>query len=100
MRLRGWVSFSKLAAGSLSSASCRRKQPVAAAAATTLCRQKHVCRFSQSGANMAEEAKKLAAYAAVDNHVQVHLTCYITSPQAPFKMLLFVILASTLAKVS
>lgn len=28
------------------------------------------------------------------------LTCYITSPQAPFKMLLFVILASTLAKVS
>lgn len=98
MRLRGWVSFSKLAAGYLSSASCRRKQPAAAAAAT-LCRQKHVCRFSQSGANMAEEAKKLAAYAAVDNHVQVHLTCYITSPQAPFKMLLFVILASTLAKV-
>lgn len=101
MRLRGWVSFSKLAAGSLSSASCRRKHPAAAAAAAaTLCRQKHVCRFSQSGANMAEEAKKLAAYAAVDNHVQVHLTCYITSPQAPFKMLLFVILASTLAKVS
>ena len=70
MRLRGWVSFSKLAAGSLSSASWRRKQPQAAAAAT-LCRQKHVCLLSQSGANMAEEAKKLAAYAAVDNHVQV-----------------------------
>ena len=49
---------------------------------------------------MAEEAKKLAAYAAVDNHVQVHLTCRIISPQAPFKMQLFVILASTLAKVS
>lgn len=81
MRLRGWVSFSKLAAGSLSSASCRRKQPAAAAAAAaTLCRQKHVCRFSQSGANMAEEAKKLAAYAAVDNHVQVqsaHLLYYL-----------------------
>lgn len=32
---------------------------------------KHVCLFSQSAANMAEEAKKLAAYAAVDNHIQV-----------------------------
>uniref|UniRef100_A0A3P8PN73 Ribose-5-phosphate isomerase n=1 Tax=Astatotilapia calliptera TaxID=8154 RepID=A0A3P8PN73_ASTCA len=31
---------------------------------------KHVCLFSQSAANMAEEAKKLAAYAAVDNHIQ------------------------------
>lgn len=31
----------------------------------------HVRWFSRSVLNMAEEAKKLAAYAAVDNHVQV-----------------------------
>ncbi|GLD47640.1 ribose-5-phosphate isomerase, partial [Lates japonicus] len=62
MRLQGWVSFSKLAAGSLSSASWRL--------AAALSSQKHVCVLSQCAANMAEEAKKLAAYAAVDNHVQ------------------------------
>ncbi|XP_044023589.1 ribose-5-phosphate isomerase isoform X1 [Siniperca chuatsi] len=61
MRLQGWVSFSNLAAGFLSSASWRL---------AALSSQKHVCLFSQSGTNMAEEAKKLAAYAAVDNHVQ------------------------------
>lgn len=33
--------------------------------------QAHVRPLSRSVANMAEEAKKLAAYAAVDNHVQV-----------------------------
>ncbi|KAF3845131.1 hypothetical protein F7725_008294 [Dissostichus mawsoni] len=57
MRLQGCVfsSFSKLAAGFLYSASSRRK---------------HVCLLSQSANIMAEEAKKLAAYAAVDNHVQ------------------------------
>lgn len=66
MRLQGWVSFSKLAAGSLSSASWRL--------AAALSSQKHVCVLSQCAANMAEEAKKLAAYAAVDNHVQVQWT--------------------------
>lgn len=32
---------------------------------------RHVRCSSEADANMAEEAKKLAAYAAVDNHVQV-----------------------------
>ncbi|XP_074516958.1 ribose-5-phosphate isomerase [Sebastes fasciatus] len=66
MRLQRWVSFSKL----LSSSSSSSWRLVSAA----LCRQKqkHVCLFTQSANNnnMAEEAKKLAAYAAVDNHVQ------------------------------
>jgi len=39
--------------------------------------EKHVCSKSKSrryhGTLMAEEAKKLAAYAAVDNHIQVRL---------------------------
>uniref|UniRef100_A0A673C734 ribose-5-phosphate isomerase n=1 Tax=Sphaeramia orbicularis TaxID=375764 RepID=A0A673C734_9TELE len=58
MRLRGWV-FSKVAAGFLSSPSSWK--------------QKHVCALGvlAVSASMAEEAKKLAAYAAVDNHVQV-----------------------------
>uniref|UniRef100_A0A673C562 ribose-5-phosphate isomerase n=1 Tax=Sphaeramia orbicularis TaxID=375764 RepID=A0A673C562_9TELE len=57
MRLRGWV-FSKVAAGFLSSPSSWK--------------QKHVCALGvlAVSASMAEEAKKLAAYAAVDNHVQ------------------------------
>lgn len=64
MRIQGWVSLTNLAAGFLCSASRRL--------AASLNTQKHVCLFSQSAAaNMAEEAKKLAAYAAVDNHVQV-----------------------------
>lgn len=67
MRLQGWVSLTDLAAGFLCSASRRL-----AASSNT---QEHVCLFSQSAAaNMAEEAKKLAAYAAVDNHVQVRHT--------------------------
>uniref|UniRef100_A0A3B4Z5S7 ribose-5-phosphate isomerase n=1 Tax=Stegastes partitus TaxID=144197 RepID=A0A3B4Z5S7_9TELE len=54
MRLQGWVS------GSLS-------RSLAA-----LSGRKHVCGFGRCAAEtMAEEAKKLAAYAAVDNHVQV-----------------------------
>lgn len=53
MRLQGWVSLG----GSLSSSLVRSLR--------------HVRPLSRSGGNMAEEAKKLAAYAAVDNHVQV-----------------------------
>lgn len=65
MRLQGWVSLANLAAGFLCSASRRL--------AASLNTEKHVCLFSEAAAaaNMAEEAKKLAAYAAVDNHVQV-----------------------------
>lgn len=66
MRLQGWLSLTTdLAAGLVSSAPWRL---TAAAAANS---QKHVCPLSQRAASMAEEAKKLAAYAAVDNHVQV-----------------------------
>lgn len=36
-----------------------------------MCSSKNARLVSQSGPIMAEEAKKLAAYAAVDNHVQV-----------------------------
>ncbi|XP_054862115.1 ribose-5-phosphate isomerase isoform X2 [Amphiprion ocellaris] len=62
MRLQGWVSVGNLAAGFLSSPSRRL---------AALSGSKHVCGFGVSAANnMAEEAKKLAAYAAVDNHVQ------------------------------
>uniref|UniRef100_A0A3P9B2X5 ribose-5-phosphate isomerase n=1 Tax=Maylandia zebra TaxID=106582 RepID=A0A3P9B2X5_9CICH len=62
MTLQGWVSFKKHAAGFVYLASRRLAVPN---------NYKHVCLFSQSAANMAEEAKKLAAYAAVDNHIQV-----------------------------
>ncbi|XP_063355968.1 ribose-5-phosphate isomerase isoform X3 [Pelmatolapia mariae] len=61
MTLQGWVSFKKHAAGFVCLASRRLVVPN---------NYKHVCLFSQSAANMAEEAKKLAAYAAVDNHIQ------------------------------
>ncbi|XP_042079666.1 ribose-5-phosphate isomerase isoform X3 [Haplochromis burtoni] len=61
MTLQGWVSFKKHAAGFVCLASRRLAVPN---------NYKHVCLFSQSAANMAEEAKKLAAYAAVDNHIQ------------------------------
>ncbi|XP_005728724.1 ribose-5-phosphate isomerase isoform X3 [Pundamilia nyererei] len=61
MTLQGWVSFNKHAAGFAYLASRRLAVPN---------NYKHVCLFSQSAANMAEEAKKLAAYAAVDNHIQ------------------------------
>ncbi|XP_026007402.1 ribose-5-phosphate isomerase isoform X3 [Astatotilapia calliptera] len=61
MTLQGWVSFKKHAAGFVYLASRRLAVPN---------NYKHVCLFSQSAANMAEEAKKLAAYAAVDNHIQ------------------------------
>uniref|UniRef100_A0A7N6BNP6 Ribose-5-phosphate isomerase n=2 Tax=Anabas testudineus TaxID=64144 RepID=A0A7N6BNP6_ANATE len=59
MRLQGWVCLTERAARFLSSASRR----LTTASATS---QRHVCPTS----SMAEEAKKLAAYAAVDNHVQ------------------------------
>ncbi|KAG7235786.1 hypothetical protein INR49_002173 [Caranx melampygus] len=61
MRLQGWVYLGNLAAGScLSSPS----------APWRLRSFTHVRLLRGSVANMAEEAKKLAAYAAVDNHVQ------------------------------
>lgn len=65
MRLQGWTSFIRTttAAGFLSAVS--RQQ--AALGRSHI----HVRPLSRSVANMAEEAKKLAAYAAVDNHVQV-----------------------------
>ena len=64
MRLQRWVSLSsELAAGFLSAPSSRRFVVSSI--------QKHVRPFSRSAASMAEEAKKLAAYAAVDNHIQV-----------------------------
>lgn len=62
MRLRGWASLRDIAAGFLRASVWKQ---------AALCSHKHVWTSSQSGANMAEEAKKLAAYAAVDNHVQV-----------------------------
>lgn len=40
---------------------------------------------SSSTTDMAEEAKKLAAYAAVDNHIQVRVSlavCSVSSPSA------------------
>lgn len=65
MRLQGWASLANIAAGFLCSASWRQ---------AALGSHQHVRLFSRSGANMAEESKKLAAYAAVDNHVQVPWT--------------------------
>lgn len=68
MRLQGWVGYGyNLAAGFFSAASGRQ-------VSLNIRTQKYVRLFSTSGAGiiiMAEEAKKLAAYAAVDNHVQV-----------------------------
>lgn len=55
MRAKGWVSL-------ISSSRWR---------AAVVCSSRNVRVVSRSGAIMAEEAKKLAAYAAVDNHVQV-----------------------------
>lgn len=55
MRFQGWVSL----------CSSSRRQ------AAVVCSFRHVRRCSRSAPTMAEEAKKLAAYAAVDNHVQV-----------------------------
>ncbi|XP_077419806.1 ribose-5-phosphate isomerase [Vanacampus margaritifer] len=61
MNFRGWVAFVKLPPASLlwSCASCRCPLVLAASLKTSTC-----------VANMAEEAKKQAAYTAVDNHVQ------------------------------
>lgn len=63
MGLQGWTSLVHITAGFLRSAA--RRQAALGGSYT------HVRPYSRSGANMAEEAKKLAAYAAVDNHVQV-----------------------------
>lgn len=70
MRLQAWTSFIRTTtttttAGFLYAVS---RQQAALGHSHT-----HVRPLSRSAANMAEEAKKLAAYAAVDNHVQVRL---------------------------
>ncbi len=64
MRPRRWVEFAVISCRSLL-LSPPRKQ--------------HVCSGSRRhhGTLMAEEAKKLAAYAAVDNHIQVRLCIYL-----------------------
>nr|XP_057933656.1 ribose-5-phosphate isomerase [Doryrhamphus excisus] len=64
-RLRGWVTFSKLPPGSLTS-STLFSAPLRSRNRTFT---SPLCAAARS-AGMAEEAKKLAAYAAVDNHVQ------------------------------
>ncbi|PWA29694.1 hypothetical protein CCH79_00007812 [Gambusia affinis] len=64
MTLQRWVFLRKLTAAAAASSSS--SPPFSPPASLT-----HVLRFSQSAAvNMAEEAKKLAAYSAVDNNVQ------------------------------
>lgn len=70
MNFRGWVAFVKLPPASLllllSSGSRRRLFVHATGPETNTC-----------VVNMAEEAKKQAAYKAVDNHVQVCVcTCF------------------------
>ncbi|XP_013872531.1 ribose-5-phosphate isomerase [Austrofundulus limnaeus] len=55
-----WASLCKLGCPPTLLSSCR----------LVALNQKHVLWFRQSHAKMAEEAKKLAAYSAVDNHVQ------------------------------
>ncbi|XP_054653349.1 ribose-5-phosphate isomerase [Dunckerocampus dactyliophorus] len=65
VRLRGWVAFSELPPGFLTastllSAALRSRNHTFTSAPCA----------AASAVNMAEEAKKLAAYAAVDNHVQ------------------------------
>ncbi|KAM3595047.1 uncharacterized protein V6R79_017595 [Siganus canaliculatus] len=69
MVLQGWVSVASTAAAG----GVLRSAAAAAAAAATLrssSSRQHVPGFGVTAGNMAEEAKKLAAYAAVDNHVQ------------------------------
>ncbi|XP_054913110.1 ribose-5-phosphate isomerase isoform X1 [Poeciliopsis prolifica] len=65
MTLQRWVFLRKLTAAAAASSSSSSSPP-----SSLRCRT-HVLRFSQSAAaDMAEEAKKLAAYTAVDNNVQ------------------------------
>ncbi|XP_061750924.1 ribose-5-phosphate isomerase [Nerophis ophidion] len=65
MRLPGWVAFSKLPPGSLGASTLFSVAPRSHHSTLTSVR----C-AANSAHSMAEEAKKLAAYAAVDNHVQ------------------------------
>ncbi|XP_032403598.1 ribose-5-phosphate isomerase [Xiphophorus hellerii] len=66
MTLQRRVFLRKLTAATAAASSSSSSSPP-----STLCCRTHVFRFSQSAAvNMAEEAKKLAAYSAVDNNVQ------------------------------
>lgn len=66
--MQGWAPLTRTittaAAGLLCSLSRRQQAPLDRS-------HTHVRWLSRSVSNMAEEAKKLAAYAAVDNHVQV-----------------------------
>ncbi|XP_014824100.1 PREDICTED: ribose-5-phosphate isomerase [Poecilia mexicana] len=65
MTLQRWVFLRKLTAAAAASSSPPFSLPSSLSCCT------HVLGFSQSAAaNMAEEAKKLAAYSAVDNNVQ------------------------------
>ncbi|XP_005810295.2 ribose-5-phosphate isomerase [Xiphophorus maculatus] len=66
MTLQRRVFLRKLTAAAPAASSSSSSSPP-----SSLCCRTHVLRFSQSAAvNMAEEAKKLAAYSAVDNNVQ------------------------------
>ncbi|XP_061781126.1 ribose-5-phosphate isomerase [Nerophis lumbriciformis] len=65
MRLPGWVAFSKLPPGSRGASTLFSVAPRSHHNTLTSVR----C-AANSARSMAEEAKKLAAYAAVDNHVQ------------------------------
>ncbi|XP_029684409.1 ribose-5-phosphate isomerase [Takifugu rubripes] len=58
MRSQGWISL------------CRSLWSTSRRQAAVVCGSKNARLASRSGPIMAEEAKKLAAYAAVDNHVQ------------------------------
>lgn len=59
MRSQGWIPL------------CRSLWCTSRRQAAVACSSKNARLVRQSGPIMAEEAKKLAAYAAVDNHVQV-----------------------------
>ncbi|XP_017157847.1 ribose-5-phosphate isomerase isoform X2 [Poecilia reticulata] len=68
MTLQRWVFLRKLTAAAATASS---SPPPPFSRPSSLSRCTHVLGFSQSvAANMAEEAKKLAAYSAVDNNVQ------------------------------
>lgn len=68
MRLQGWTSFIRTTTTTTTAGFLYAVPRQQAALGRS---HIHVRPLSRSGANMAEEAKKLAAYAAVDNHVQV-----------------------------
>lgn len=82
--LQGRVSFSRLAAAAavltegefLSSfASASSRTWISWTQSASVCHKQIRCFRHSAAKNMAEEAKKKAAYAAVDNHVQVQRAC-------------------------